>query len=118
MNWLLNVKLFIMKNFRLLPVALITTLVVVAVSCSPGRSYYYQPYPAPRTSFSLIISPRPGIVISHYPDGRYYYRSPEGYIYWRGYDNRYYLDRTYIGKAHYNQREYKEWKNNGRGRHR
>ncbi|MFI5133896.1 MAG: hypothetical protein ACHQEB_06140 [Chitinophagales bacterium] len=105
-----------MKNFRTLQMALLTSIVVVAVSCGPSRESYYTRYPAPppRTSLSLVISPWPGIVISNYPDGRYYYRSPEGYIYWRGYDNRYYLDRTYIGKAHYEQREYNEWRDNGR----
>lgn len=106
-----------MKKTRLLQTALLTTIVVVAISCGPGREYYYNPYPAPRTSLSLVINPWPGIVISNYPDGRYYYRSPEGYMYWRGYDNRYYLDRNYIGKIHYNQREYNEWRNNGRRRH-
>lgn len=104
--------------------ALLATLVVIVVSCSPGRSYYYERYPATtHASLSLIINPWPGIVISHYPDGRYYYRSPEGYIYWRGYNNRYYLDRDYIGRIRYNQREYNEWKHydrryNGRRRHR
>jgi hypothetical protein len=112
-----------MNKINFLPAAVLTTLVVAAISCSPGREYYYERYPAARTSVSLIISPGPGLVISHYPDGRYYYRSPQGYIYWRGRDSRYYLDRTYIGKVHYNQREYNEWRDNdrrqdGRRRHR
>jgi hypothetical protein len=98
-------------------------MALAIISCSPGRAYYYDRYPASHTSVSLIISPRPGLIISHYPDGRYYFRSPEGYTYWRGYDNRYYLDRGYIGKIHYNQREYNEWRDNdrrhdGRRRHR
>lgn len=112
-----------MKKIKILQLALLTIVVVLAISCSPGRAYYYDRHPAPRTSVSLIISPVPGLVISHYSDGRYYYRSPEGYIYWRGSNNRYYLDRNYIGRVHYNQRQYNEWRDNdrrhdGRRRHR
>lgn len=112
-----------MKKIKIIQVALLATIVLIAVSCSPSREYYYDRYPASRTSVSLIISSGPGFVISHYPDGRYYYRSPEGYIYWRGRDNRYYLDRSYIGRVHYNRREYNEWRDNdrrhdGRRRHR
>lgn len=112
-----------MKKVKILQVALLSTIVVLVISCSPGRGYYYDRYPSTHASLSLMINPWPGIVISHYPDGRYYYRSPEGFIYWRGYNNRYYLDREYIGRVHYNQREYNEWKHydrryNGRRRYR
>ena len=103
-----------MKKIKILHLALLTTVVVLAISCGPGRAYYYDRYPASRTSVSLIISPGPGLVISHYPDGRYYYRGPEGYIYWRGSNNRYYLDRNYIGRVHYNQRQYNDWRDNDR----
>lgn len=104
-----------MKKIKILQVAVLSTIIVVLViSCSPGRAYYYERYPAPHASLSLIINPWPGIVISHYPDGRYYYRSPEGYVYWRGINNRYYLDRDYIGRVHYNQREYNEWRHHDR----
>ncbi|MBS1920556.1 MAG: hypothetical protein JST17_09910 [Bacteroidetes bacterium] len=105
-----------MRKIKIIPMAILTTIVVLAISCSPSRAYYYDRYPPAQTSLSLIISPGPGFVISHYPDGRYYYRSPEGYIYWRGWNNMYYLDRSYIRRVHYNQREYREWKNYDRWR--
>lgn len=107
-----------MKSSRILQMALLTTIVVLAISCGPSRAYYYDRPVQTRASLSLVINPWTGIVISRYPDGRYFYRSPEGYIYWRGYDNRYYLDRNYIGKVHYNQREYNDWRYSGRRRHR
>jgi len=98
--------------------AVIVTAALVITGCGPSREYSYSHQPPPpraRVNFSLIISPTPGFVISRYPDGRSYYRSPQGYIYWRGYDNRFYLDQSYLGRVRYNQREYNEWRryNNG-----
>jgi len=101
-----------MKKAQLLAVSLLLITFAILTGCSSGRGYYSQPYP--RSSLSLIISPRPGFIMSRYPDGRYYYRSPQGYTYWRGYDNRFYLDRSHIGRVHYNQREYNDWQRNGR----
>lgn len=106
-----------MKTNRILQTVLLVVVIAIAASCSPGREYSYHRYPAPRTSFSLILSGGPGIIVNRYPDGRYYYRSPEGYLYWRGYDNRYYLDRQYLGRGHYEQHEYNEWNRNWK-RHR
>jgi hypothetical protein len=102
-----------------LQAATIGAVITLAAGCYSGRQY--PPPPPPRhfnASVSLIIHPGPGIIISRYYDGRYYYRSPHGYVYWRGYDNRYYLDRRYIGKARYNQREYNDWRYNGRKKYR
>ena len=94
-----------------MPVLLVFAPSLLITSCGPSRGYYSQsPRPRVSASLSLIISPTPGFVMLRYPDGRYYYRSPEGYIYWRGYDNRFYLDRTYLGRFHYNQREYNDWR--------
>ena len=59
---------------------------------------------------SLILRPSPGFVMNSYPDGRYYHRSPEGYMYWKGYDNRFYLDHGWIRRVRYDQYEYNEWK--------
>lgn len=99
-----------MKRIQLLSAAAILITAVAITSCSSGRVYYSQtPY---HSSFSLIVTPTPGFVTYRYPDGRYYYRSPEGYTYWRGYDNRFYLDRSHLGRVHYNQREYNEWNRN------
>ncbi|MCC7402398.1 MAG: hypothetical protein IT214_13050 [Chitinophagaceae bacterium] len=103
-----------MNKIKTLQAVLLITISALAVSCSPGREYFYDRHPSSNVSVSLIISAHPGFVISRYPDGRFYYRSPEGYIYWRGWDNRYYIDRTYIRKIHYDKREYREWRNGGR----
>lgn len=99
-----------MKKIRIVQAALLITVAALAMSCSSGRQSTYEPYPDRRTNFSLIISSSPGMVINRYYDGRYYYRAPNGYRYWRGYDNRYYLDRTYIHRGYYNHGQYKAWK--------
>jgi hypothetical protein len=99
-----------MKRIQLLSLGLLLIGSAVITGCRSGREYYSRSYPRSQSSFSLIISPSPGFVMNRYHDGRYYYRSPQGYMYWRGYDNRFYLDRSYINRVHYNQREYSEWK--------
>ena len=97
-----------MKKFRIiLQTAILASFVSILVSCGSAREY---PNDHTAASFSLIFSPGPGIHVDRYADGSYYYRSPQGYIYWQGPDNRYYLDRSYLGKVHYNRREYNEWK--------
>jgi len=101
-----------MKKIQLLSLAILLIGSAVITSCSSGHEYYREP--RYRSSISLIISPTPGFIMSRYPDGRYYYRSPQGYTYWRGYDNRFYLDRSHIGRVHYNKREYNDWNRNGR----
>lgn len=100
-----------MKQVRIVQVVLLVAVAAVMASCSSGRrNAYGEPYPARQPQFSLIIHSSPGLVVHRYHDGRYYYRSPQGYTYWRGYDNRYYLDRSYIGRVHYDQRQYHSWK--------
>lgn len=108
-----------MKKIKILQVVVLIPLVILLAGCGPGRVYTYYP-PRPSASFSLIVSPGPGIYANRYYDGRYYYRSPEGYWYWRGYDNRYYLDRSYLNRGHYDKRQYSEWNryyNHGRHHH-
>jgi hypothetical protein len=111
-----------MKKTRIVQAAaVLVVIMVVFASCRSGREYdrSYPPYPPPpppRTSVSLIISPGPGIVVSRYHDGRYYYRSPNGYMYWRGYGNRYYLDRRYMNRNYYNHRQYNDWRRYNRRR--
>jgi len=100
-----------MKKIRIIQAAILIAFVSIFASCS--SSYY--PYGGPSTS--LIITSGPGFYATRYPDGRYYYRNPQGYVYWRGHDNRYYLDRSYLGKVRYNNREYNEW-NRYNGHHR
>lgn len=101
-----------MKKMRIIQAVTLVAFVALLASCGPSREYpEYSYYPnRSSASFSLIINPGPGIYASRYYDGRYYYRSPQGYLYWKGYDNRYYLDRSYLGKVRYHQDEYNEWK--------
>ena len=78
---------------------------------APGQrkkyDYSYRRYP-------LIIIRTPDIMIGRYNDGRYYYRNPEGYMYWKGYDNRFYLDERYLNDIGYDENEYNDWKYKGR----
>jgi hypothetical protein len=97
-----------MKKNRVIQAAIAVAFITLLAGCSSGRQYSYYPRPS-SASFSLILNSGPGIYTSRYPDGRYYYRSPQGNIYWRGYDNRYYLDRSYLGKVHYNKGQYNDW---------
>lgn len=103
-----------MKKIRFVPAALIVGLITLA-SCSSGHYYerdygYGGPPPPPRSSVSLIIHAGPGYPISRYSDGRYYYRAPNGYMYWRGSGNRYYLDRRYMNRSYYSNPQYNDWK--------
>lgn len=75
--------------------------------------YEPAPPPPPRTYYvttPLILSPTPGFVMNRYPDGRFYHRSPQGFIYWKAYDNRFYLDRSYIHRVRYDRYEYERWR--------
>ncbi|MET0637602.1 MAG: hypothetical protein ABWZ25_16350 [Chitinophagaceae bacterium] len=105
-----------MKKIRILPVVVLLVIAVAFSSCSSGRQYQSYPPPPPRTSVSLIINAGPGMPISRYRDGRYYYRSPQGYTYWRGYDNRYYLDRHYVHRSYHHHHQYNDWRRSGRRR--
>lgn len=75
---------------------------------APGqrKKYGYRRYP-------LIIIRTPDIIIGRYSDGRYYYRNPDGYMYWKGYDDRFYLDEKYLGDNGYDDNEYNDWKYKG-----
>ena len=76
---------------------------------APGqrKKYAYHRYP-------LVVIRTPDIIIRRYNDGRYYYRNPEGYMYWKGYDDRFYLDEQYLNDNGYNEEEYNDWKYKGR----
>ncbi len=75
-----------------------------------------EPPPPPRyTNYvALIITPSPGFVMKQNPNGRYYHRSRQGYMYWKGNDNRFYIDRTHLRNVSYSKGEYNEWKRNNR----
>ena len=92
-----------MKKSRIIQAAIVVAFAGLLVSCGPSRQYPEYSYYPPRnqSSFSLIINPGPGVYASRYYDGRYYYRSPQGYMYWKGNDNRYYPDRSALGKVQY-----------------
>lgn len=119
-----------MKRTFILSTVAVVVAALIFTSCKPSRVWatkekeprnrtYRNTEPAPPRYYnavSLIISPSPGFVMRQYPDGRYYHRSPQGYMYWKGYDNRFYLDRTYLGRVSYSRWEYDEWKRYSRGR--
>jgi hypothetical protein len=67
------------------------------------------PPPAPRLT-RLVITPTPGFTMQQHPDGRYYHRTPAGLMYWKGYDNRFCLDRDQLRKVSFSERDYEEWK--------
>jgi hypothetical protein len=74
---------------------------------APGqRKKYANRYP-------LVIVYTPGIVISQHSDGRHYYRNTAGYIYWKGYDGRYYIDEKHLKGIDYEVSEYDDWKFKG-----
>lgn len=74
----------------------------------------YRPAPPPPArSYStvpLIITPTPGFVMKQTPEGRYYHRSPQGLLYWKGANNRFCLDRMYLSRVSYSRWEYEEWR--------
>ncbi len=116
-----------MKRTFILSTVTVLTAALVLTSCKPSRVWATkekepEPYrnsgPAPAVSRSnsyygsvgLIISPTPGFRMSQFTDGRYYHRSAQGFMYWKGYDNRFYLDKSYLNRVSYAKWEYKEWK--------
>lgn len=113
-----------MKRTFILSTVTVLTAALVLTSCKPSRVWatkekeprrtYRNPEPAPPTrhynAVALIVSPTPGFRMSQNPDGRFYHRNPQGFLYWKGYDNRFYLDRSYFNRITYSKWEYKEWK--------
>jgi hypothetical protein len=74
--------------------------------------YYTPPTPPPPRypAVSLVVTPVPGFVMRQSPDGRFYHRSVQGFLYWKGYDNRFYLDATQLRSVSYNRWEYDAWR--------
>ncbi len=104
-----------MKQSKLSIVALLVVATVIFTSCVSTYPYGYRTYPAqPRVS--LIIG-TPGYPVYRDVYG-FYFRTPEGYYYRRGYDNRYYLDRAYLNRVNYDRHEYNEWREHDGRRHR
>lgn len=95
-----------MKKISIVKTVLSVIVVVLMTSCS------FSAHPGGNPNFSLVIDSSPGLVISRHSDGRYFYRGPNGYTYWRGRDNRYYIDRSHIkrGGGGYDRGQYNTWK--------
>lgn len=85
-----------------------------AASCSSSRNYSQPPRTHYDTKVSLILSPKPGFTMSRNPDGRFFHRSPQGFVYWQGFDNRFYLEKAQVRKVRYSNYEYREWKRFGK----
>ena len=119
-----------MKRMQLLSALLIITIAATMISCNPSRVWATKEkekkerrvsnIPAPPTQrfynpVSLIITPTPGFVMNRYADGRYYHRNQQGLLYWKGFDNRFFLDKSYLKRVSYSQWEYDQWKRYNRG---
>ena len=69
------------------------------------------PPQAPRYErVSLVVTPYPGFTMKQTNDGRYYHTSNRGLTYWKGYDNRFYLDSRDIRNVSYTRQDYEEWR--------
>lgn len=77
-----------------------------------AEAYRQPPPPPPRyyNSTPLIITPTPGFVMKQQTNGRFYHRTQSGLLYWKGYDNRFYIDQSYLRRISYSKWEYDEWK--------
>ena len=67
-------------------------------------------------TFPLIIKKTRDMVVERDRNGRLFYRHPEGIVYWKGLDERYYLDERYLSYARYTDKEYKDWTYKGDNR--
>jgi hypothetical protein len=124
-----------MKRTFILPFFAVLAAAVLFTSCRPSRVWttkkkepkeyrerdedyndyrYSTPPPPPPQSYhrpvALILTPSPGFTMRQSPDGRFYHRSMQGLLYWKGYDNRFYLDRAELGRVSYSRYEYDEWR--------
>lgn len=117
-----------MKRTLILFSAAIISLAFVFSSCKPSRVWatkekedkrYRSNEPVTPARYyntvSLILQPTPGFVMKQNPNGKYYHRSQQGFTYWKGYDNRFYLDKSYLNRVSYSKWEYNEWKRYYRG---
>jgi hypothetical protein len=122
-----------MKRTFIYSVSAVFVMTLLFTSCKPSKvwttkkkdkkEHYPEPVvysrppapaaaPPPRyyNATPLIIAPTPGFVMKQDRDGRFFHRTPQGYLYWKGYDNRFYLDNYHLGQVRYSQWEYDEWK--------
>lgn len=78
-----------------------------------GNYRRYPDYVYKGRVYPLIIRRTRDMAIYRDRNGRLYYQHPDGVIYWKGYDDRYYLDERYISYARYTQKEYNDWRYKG-----
>jgi hypothetical protein len=78
-----------------------------AKAYAPGQQKKYA------KRYPLVIVHTTNIVINKYSDGRYYYRNAAGYMYWKGYDGRYYIDEKHLKGMEYEASDYDDWKFKG-----
>src|SRR5262245_41263104 len=78
-----------------------------AKAYAPGQRKKYG------TRYPLIIVRTPDIVVRRYNDGRYYYKNKEGFMYWKGSDDRFYIDEKHVKDMDYDQDAYDDWKGKG-----
>jgi hypothetical protein len=64
--------------------------------------------------YPLIVLKTPEIIILHHADGRYYYKNQDNFIYWKGNDERFYLDEQYLDQVEYDKDQLSEWKGKGK----
>ena len=115
-----------MKRTFILSLVSITVLTISLASCKSSRVWETKdrsertsrnntvppsaPPPRYYSSAALIISPTPGFTMNRFHDGRYFHRSPGGLLYWKGYDNRFFLDAGYLNRVSYSKWDYDEWR--------
>jgi hypothetical protein len=64
---------------------------------------------------ALVVSPYAGFVMRQTANGRFYHTSNRGFTYWKGADNRFYIDSRDIRNVSYTRDEYDEWRRGYRG---
>ncbi|HET6769699.1 MAG TPA: hypothetical protein VFH08_19965 [Chitinophagaceae bacterium] len=78
-----------------------------AKAYAPGQQKKYA------NRHPLVIVYTPAMVVNQYSNGRYYYRNTAGYMYWKGYDGRYYIDEKHLKGMDYEVSDYDDWKFKG-----
>ena len=63
--------------------------------------------------YPLIIIRTPQIIILKHADGRYYYKNADNFIYWKGNDDRFYLEEQFLDQVEYDKNELDDWKAKG-----
>ena len=61
----------------------------------------------------LVISLSSADAVKQYTDGRKYIKK-DGYFYWKGYDNRWYMEENDLRKVTYTDEEYIDWTTRGK----